>query len=62
MPIEVSRRRQAVSRALPMTHAVSLLRGILLGDPWRAHLGDLAGLAIVFAVCTAVSARVFRWE
>jgi len=53
---------QAVSRVLPMTYAVSLLRGILLGDRWRAHLGDLAGLAVVFVVCTAVSARVFRWE
>ena len=51
-----------MARVLPMTYAVSLLRGIWLGEPWRAHLGDLAGLAIVFAVCTAVSARVFRWE
>jgi ABC-2 type transport system permease protein len=53
---------QAVSRLLPMTYAVSLLRGILLGDPWRDHLSDLAGLAVVFVVCGAISARVFRWE
>jgi ABC-2 type transport system permease protein len=53
---------QAVARLLPLTYAVSLLRGVLLGEPWRAHLGDLAGLAVVFVVCTAVSARVFRWE
>jgi len=53
---------QAVSRVLPLTYAVSLLRGILLGDPWRAHLTDLAALGLVFAVCTAISARVFRWE
>jgi ABC-2 type transport system permease protein len=38
------------------------LRGILAGEGWLAHLTDLAGLAAVFAVCTAISARVFRWE
>jgi hypothetical protein len=26
------------------------------------HLGDLAALALVFVICTALSARVFRWE
>jgi ABC-2 type transport system permease protein len=52
----------AVARMLPFTFAVSLLEGILRGDSWRAHVGDVAGLAIVFAVCTALSAKVFRWE
>ena len=52
----------AVARVLPFTFAVSLLKGILRGDSWRAHGGDVAGLAVVFAVCTAVSAKVFRWE
>ena len=53
---------QTVARLLPLTYAVSLLRGILQGHPWSAHVTDLAALAIVFGVCTAVSARVFRWE
>jgi ABC-2 type transport system permease protein len=52
----------AVARMLPFTYAVSLLEGILRGDSWRAHGGDVAGLAVVFAVCTALSAKVFRWE
>jgi|SRR5215813_10067538 len=52
----------ALARILPLSYAVSLLRGILTGDAWSAHVGDLAGLAIVFAVCLAISARVFRWE
>jgi ABC-2 type transport system permease protein len=52
----------AVARLLPVTYAVSLLRGTWLGAPWSAHLGDLTGLVLVFIVCTAVSARVFRWE
>lgn len=53
---------QLVSRVLPLTYIVSLLQGIWLGEPWSAHLGDVAALAVVFVVCTAVSARVFRWE
>ncbi len=53
---------QWVARLLPLSYAVSLLRGIWLGEAWSAHLVDLGALAIVFAVCTAISARVFRWE
>ena len=53
---------QLLSRVLPLTYIVSLLQGIWLGEPWSAHLGDVAALAVVFVVCTAVSARVFRWE
>jgi ABC-2 type transport system permease protein len=53
---------QTVARFLPLTPAVSLLQGIWSGEPWSAHLGDLAGLAVVFALCTLVSSRVFRWE
>jgi ABC-2 type transport system permease protein len=53
---------QWVARLLPLSYAVSLLRGIWMGDAWSAHLVDLGALAIVFAVCTAISARVFRWE
>lgn len=53
---------QFVARLLPLTYAVSLLQGIWRGDAWLAHVGDLAGLVIVFAVCTALSAKVFRWE
>ena len=53
---------QTVARALPLTYAVSLLQGIWIGEPWSAHLGDVAALALVFMICTALSARVFRWE
>jgi ABC-2 type transport system permease protein len=47
---------------LPLSYAVSLLQGIWKGDAWSAHLGDVAALALVFAVCMALSARLFRWE
>ena len=53
---------QYVAKLLPMTYIVSLLRGIWLGESWFAHLGDVAALAIAGVVCTALSARVFRWE
>jgi len=51
-----------VARLVPLTYAVSLMDGILKGDPWSAHLGDIAALVLVFAICTALSAKVFRWE
>ena len=52
----------AVARVLPLTYAVPLLQGIWNGDPWSAHVGDVAALVVVFAVCSALSAKVFRWE
>jgi len=47
---------------LPLANAVSLLQGAWKGEPWSQHGGDVVGLAIVFVVCTALSAKVFRWE
>jgi ABC-2 type transport system permease protein len=53
---------QTVSRALPLTYAVSLLRGIWRGEGWSAHAGDVAILTVMFLVLMAASAKVFRWE
>lgn len=53
---------QAVARALPLTYAVSLLKGIWHGEGWSGHLGDVAVLTLMFLAFTAVSAKVFRWE
>ncbi|HLK62800.1 MAG TPA: ABC transporter permease [Bryobacteraceae bacterium] len=53
---------QVVARVLPLTYAVSLLEGVLKGEAWSTHVGDVAALIAVFAVCTALSAKVFRWE
>jgi ABC-2 type transport system permease protein len=52
----------ALARVLPLTYAVPLLQGIWNGDAWSAHVGDVAALAVVFVVATALSAKVFRWE
>ena len=59
---EMSAPLRLMARMTPATYAVSLMRGAWYGDPWMAHLGDFAGLAIIFAVCTLLSARWFRWE
>jgi ABC-2 type transport system permease protein len=50
------------ARVLPLTYAVSLLQGIWKGDAWSAHVGDVTMLVVAFLVCTALSAKVFRWE
>ncbi len=53
---------QTLAAWMPLTYAVSLLRGIWSGDSWLAHADDLAALALVFVVCTTLSAKLFRWE
>lgn len=53
---------QVVAKALPFTYAVRLLQGIWNGDGWWNHGSDVAALTLVFIVCTALSAKVFRWE
>jgi ABC-2 type transport system permease protein len=53
---------QAAARVLPFTYAVSLLRGVWRGEGWTSHAGEVAVLALMFVVLTALSARLFRWE
>jgi ABC-2 type transport system permease protein len=53
---------ETVARVLPLTHAVSLMQGMWRGDPLSSHLWDAGVIALVFVACTALSARVFRWE
>src|SRR6202451_144365 len=53
---------RSLTRVLPLTYAVSLMEGIWNGDSWLAHAGDVAALVLVFVICTALSAKVFRWE
>ncbi len=53
---------QRVALLSPVTHATGLLQGIWVGEPFSAHLLQIGVLVVNLAVCTAVSARVFRWE
>ncbi len=52
----------SIANVLPLTYAVSLLRGMWRGDAWSAHLTDIGALVLVFLICTAVASRIFRWE
>lgn len=61
-PIALPPPMEVVARFIPLTYAVSLLSGIWQGDAWSAHLGDIAALVVVFAVCTLIASRVFRWD
>jgi ABC-2 type transport system permease protein len=51
-----------LARLVPLTYAVSLLKGVWRGDPWLVHLGDVGALVVVFTACAALSSKVFRWE
>jgi ABC-2 type transport system permease protein len=53
---------QTVARVTPLTYAVSLLQGIWKGESWSAHWSDIVALVAVFVICSALSAKVFRWE
>ena len=48
--------------ALPMSHAVALLRGAWVGTDWLVLLPHLGALALTIAISLALTARVFRWE
>jgi ABC-2 type transport system permease protein len=53
---------RALATVLPTTHAVALLEGVWDGSGWSAHWGNVAALLMLFAVYTALSTRIFRWE
>ena len=53
---------QILAHLTPGSYAVSLMRASWRHEPLLSHVGDLAGLAIIAAICTALSIKVFRWE
>ena len=63
MPVEkLSPVWQQIALFSPITHAVSLLQGIWNGEPWPGHLLAVGALLLNLAACTALSAKIFRWE
>lgn len=50
------------SRFLPLTHVVTLLRGLWFGESIGEHLVEVAVLAGVLVVGTIIAAGTFRWE
>jgi ABC-2 type transport system permease protein len=53
---------QTVARVTPLPYATSLLQGIWKGESWSGHWSDIVALVAVFVICSALSAKVFRWE
>lgn len=53
---------RAIADVLPTTHAVALLNGVWDGSGWSAHWVNVVALLVLFAVYTAISTKVFRWE
>ncbi len=50
------------AQILPLTHVVTLLRGLWVGDGWVEHFTEVAILAAILVAGVVVSAKTFRWE
>ena len=53
---------QRFAQFLPLTHAVTLIRGMWFGDTWSMHFTEVGILTGLLAMGVAVSAKTFRWE
>ncbi len=63
MPLEaMSENMRRCVKVLPLTHVVTLLRGMWVGDTWGQHVTEVIVLGAVLVVGVAVSAKTFRWE
>jgi ABC-2 type transport system permease protein len=47
---------------IPLTHAVTLLQGIWVGDTWSQHWTELIVLSAILVVSSLVAVKSFRWE
>ncbi|MEW5901213.1 MAG: ABC transporter permease [Acidobacteriota bacterium] len=50
------------SQFIPLTHVVTLMRGLWFGASWAKHLTEAAVLGGVLLVGMFLAARTFRWE
>jgi ABC-2 type transport system permease protein len=63
IPLEVLPQSvRSVARFIPLTHVVTLMRGLWIGESWGKHLTEVAVLGGVLAIGMVLSARFFRWE
>jgi len=51
-----------VANFLPLTHVVTLIRGLWAGDAWGQHMTDTAVLLATLVIGALISAKAFRWE
>jgi len=63
MPLEILPESiRTISRYLPLTYVVNLLKGLWFGGSWRDYLLEAGILAGVLVVCTLFASRFFRWD
>ncbi len=53
---------QMVSKFMPLTYVVNLLRGLWFGDSLGDHLLDVGILSVVLLLSIIISVETFRWE
>jgi ABC-2 type transport system permease protein len=53
---------RSISKYIPLTHVVTLMRGLWAGDAWTSHWTEVAVLAAVMLVGIILSVRFFRWK
>ncbi len=63
IPLEVLPAKvQAVSRYIPLTHVVRLMKGLWFGEAWSQHWTGVAVLTGCLLVGGIIAAWTFRWE
>ena len=63
MPLEILPQAvRNISKFLPLTHVVTLLRGLWIGEVWSQHITEVWVLLGVLAAGVLISAKTFRWE
>lgn len=53
---------RSFSRYIPLTHVVTLMRGLWAGESWGDHLTEVAVLTVTLVVGVILSVRFFRWK
>ena len=51
-----------ISRFLPLTYVVTLLRGLWVGNPWSKHYTEVFVLLGLIVIGVLISLKTFRWE
>jgi ABC-2 type transport system permease protein len=51
-----------ISKAIPLTHVVKLLKGLWLGESLSNFTTEIAILSSILVVCTLLSVKTFKWE
>jgi len=53
---------QNISKFLPLTYVVNLLRGLWIGESWEKHIVNVAVLVGLLVFGVVVSSLTFKWE